>query len=397
MNLIARCGLSSLIYSTILLGASTVHADVLSTITIYAVDPSASESGPKAATFYIARNDGDFAKPLVVPLQLSGSATAGTDYVSLTSPVTFAPNVPLVTLKVMPIKDALKEGEETVTIMLVAKAGAYLLGEEKNATATIADAGSASGPGAPGTTPSMPPLPPADRTGTLSVTIAFDGRGNWKHPKNGAYSNLKFHRELTYTIPLRGTYGPGSGIADIDRRNPVDPMNVNMKRFLVGQPRDALAPAGTACGAGTINILDESSGMQVGDPGEPPLVPFTQTIKGGGKFPSGDRTVPERDLCKTYAIIDNQRHVLQLRVDGSDSHVKVTNVRNGHVAPPYNLLLQGDAADAKAKLTFVDLPIAANALSTEGSKVIENASTISGPMNSAFPLTATVKWKLQMK
>jgi len=177
MNLIARCGLSSLIYSTILLAASTVHADVLSTITIYAVDPSASESGPKAATFYIARNDGDFAKPLVVPLQLSGSATAGTDYVSLTSPVTFAPNVPLVTLKVMPIKDALKEGEETVTIMLVAKAGAYLLGEEENATATIADAGSASGPGAPGTTPSMPPLPPADRTGTLSVTIAFDGRG----------------------------------------------------------------------------------------------------------------------------------------------------------------------------------------------------------------------------
>ena len=131
--------------------------------------------------------------------------TAGADYVSPTSPVTFAPNVPLVTLKVMPIKDALKEGEETVTITLVAKSGTYLLGDEKNATATIADAGSASGPGAPSTTPSMPPLPPADRTGTLSVTIAFDGRGSWKHPKNGAYSKLKFHRELTYTIPLRGT------------------------------------------------------------------------------------------------------------------------------------------------------------------------------------------------
>jgi len=172
---------------------------------------------------------------------------------------------------------------------------------------------------------------------------------------------------------------------------------VNMKRFLVGQPRDALAPAGTACGAGTISILDESSGMEVGDPGQPPLVPFTQTIKGGGKFPSGDKTVPERNLCETYAIIDNQRHVLQLRVDGSDSHVKVTSVHNGHVAPSYNLRLQGDAVDAKSKLTFVDLPVTADALSTEGSSVIENASTVSGPMNSTFPLTATVKWKLQLK
>ena len=39
--------------------------------------------------------------------------------------------MPLVTLKVMPIKDALKEGEETVTITLVAECGAYLLGDEK--------------------------------------------------------------------------------------------------------------------------------------------------------------------------------------------------------------------------------------------------------------------------
>jgi hypothetical protein len=137
--------------------------------------------------------------------------------------------------------------------------------------------------------------------------------------------------------------------------------------------------------------------MEVGDPGQPPLVPFTQTVKGGGKYPSGDRTVPERNLCETYAVIDNQRHVLHLSVDGSDTFVKVTNVHNGHVAPPYNLRLQGDAADAKAKLKFMDLPVSANALAAEGSKVIANASTMSGPMNSTFPLTATVKWKLQLK
>jgi hypothetical protein len=165
----------------------------------------------------------------------------------------------------------------------------------------------------------------------------------------------------------------------------------------VGQPRDLLAVAGTPCGTGTVTIADESSGMEVGDPGQPPLVPFTQTVKGGGKYPSGDRTVPERNLCETYAVVDNQRHVLHLRVDGSDTFVKVTNVHNGHAMPPYNLRLQGDAADAKAKLTFLDLPVQANALSAEGSKVIANASAMSGPMNSTFPLTATVKWKLQLK
>jgi hypothetical protein len=289
----------------------------------------------------------------------------------------------------------MKEGEETVIVTLAPKAGAYLLGDDKSAIATIADAGGVADAGTQ--IPGAPTLPPADRTGTLAVTIAFDGAGTWKHPKNGAYSNLKFHRELTYTIPLRGTYSGGAGISELDKRYPVDPMHVDLKRYLVGQPRDMLAVAGTPCGTGTIAIRDDSSGMEVGDPGQPPLVPFTQTVKGGGNFPSGDRTVPERNLCETYAVLDNQRHVLHLRVDGSDSFVKVTNVHNGHAMPAYNLRLQGDSADAKAKLTFFDLPVPANALAAEGSKVIANASTMSGPMNSSFPLTATVKWKLQLK
>jgi Calx-beta domain-containing protein len=379
-------------------GAPAAHADALSTITIMAIDPAASEAGPKAATIFVARNDGDLAKPLSVALQISGTATAGADYVAVASPITFAANVPLVTLKITPIKDTIKEGEETVTLTLVPKAGAYLLGEDKSATATIADAGGGAGAGTPApTTP--PPLPPgvSARNGTLGVTILFDGKGTWKHPKNGAYSNLRFHRELTYTVPLRAIYGAGAGEAEIDRRTAIDTVNVNFKRFLSGHPRDLMAAAGTPCGTGTASILDESTGMEVGDPGQPPLVPFTQTIKGGGKYPSGDRTVPERNLCETYAILDTQRHVLHLRIDGSDTFVKVTNLHNGHAAPPYNLRLQGDAADAKSKFTFFDLPFPANALAAEGSKVIVDASTASGPMNSTFPLTATVRWKLRFE
>src|SRR6185295_17155116 len=97
------------------------QADALSTITIMAIDPSASEAGPKAATLFVARNDGDLTKPLSVALQISGTATAGVDYVPLSSPISFAPNVPLVTLKVTPLKDAIKEGEETVVVTLQPK------------------------------------------------------------------------------------------------------------------------------------------------------------------------------------------------------------------------------------------------------------------------------------
>jgi hypothetical protein len=64
---------------------------------------------------------------------------------------------------------------------------------------------------------------------------------------------------------------------------------------------------------------------------------------------------------------------------------------------PYNPRLQGDAAVAKATLLFNDLPVLANALSIECSRFIANARTVSGPMNSTFPFTMTVMWKIQIK
>src|SRR5690348_12104969 len=90
------------------LAAPAARADALSTITIMAIDPAASEAGPKAATLYVARNDGDLSKPLTVGLQISGTATPGADYVPIASPIRFEPNVPLVTLRVVPVKDAIK-------------------------------------------------------------------------------------------------------------------------------------------------------------------------------------------------------------------------------------------------------------------------------------------------
>jgi len=137
--------------------------------------------------------------------------------------------------------------------------------------------------------------------------------------------------------------------------------------------------------------------MEVGDPGQPPLVPFKQQIAGGGAYPSGDKTVPERDLCMTMVSIDNAKHVLNLRLDGTDTHVKVTTTHNGHIARPYNLRLQGEDPDAKARFTFLAIPVGPGVLNAEGSKQIANVTYVHGPMNSQFPLSATVKWRVTFK
>ena len=144
--------------------------------------------------------------------------------------------------------------------------------------APLADAGARSGgtPSPHGTTP--PPALPHDRTGTLLVTMTFEGTGSWKHPRNGAYSNLKFHRTLTYTVPLIGLYSPGSGFTAVDQREPAGAGALpNLKRFLVLTPRDQLLPVPRVCGRGTADYLDESSGMEVGLSGSRVIENFNVT------------------------------------------------------------------------------------------------------------------------
>jgi hypothetical protein len=402
----------------------------LSEIIVVAPDPQASEVGGNPAEFYIARNEGNLDVPLVVSFTLAGSAANGGDYTKVPLSVTLPPNEQLAIVKIAPIADASAEGLETVVLSLVAKPGLYKLGDDKVATASIADAtGSAGKPSAPGADTSagsggttggssaippggfpggVPPadfdaskrLPPPDRTGTLTVSVTFHAAGKWSSKYNGAYSNLKWFRSFSYSIPLRGMYSLGSGFQEIQRREKSGMSVPNMKRYLVLQPRDLLGPAGRVCGRGESKILDESNGMEVGDPGMPPLVPFTHVNKGGGPFPSGDKTVPERDLCESAVSFDYEKNVFHLRIDGSDAHVKVRSFHNGREpGHPYNVRLQGEdqATSVKSKLTLFDQPMAANATGIEGHRVIENFSYVRGPENSQYPMSATVRWKVTVQ
>jgi hypothetical protein len=397
------------IIGAIVASAAVRAAEALPTVKITALDPDASETGHQAVL--IATLDAAPAKPLVVPVKLSGTATSGADYSGLGTSITFPAQTPMVLVKITPIADALVEGTETVVVSLVANPAAYKLDPESTATATITDAsGSAANtPGKPGTAGIVDPTRrnPTDRTappkptGTLIVEITLDGAGNWRSPyKDGAYSAMKFHRTMKYTVPLEGFVGGGSGIYDIDNREPKVHMTIpNLYRYVALQPRNVMTRAANEpCGRGDVEILDEYKGMEVGDPGQPPLVPYTETWKGGGVFPSGDKTVPERDLCETRFALDTDKHVAHLIIDGSDSDVKTQITHNGFQPRPVNERFEGETFDtnAKAKLRFFDVPVPAGAKSFELSRTIEHFSQVVGKGNTKVPLRATVKWRVTL-
>jgi hypothetical protein len=405
-----RCLLAAAVTAGSCLSQAAV-ADDLSKISVMTIDAKASEAGANQASFVLMREAAPIEKPLTVYFTMSGSATNGGDYANVGTSATFAAGSPTATVLIKPIADALTEGTETVVLTLNAKPGAYTISDYKSDQATITDAppGTAGStpPSKPAKGPSEPPpisdspfdLPPPDRTGTLFVTMTFDGAGNWKHASNGTYASYKFHRVLTYTVPLRGIYGAGSQITAIDRREHRGvTFTPNFKRYLVLQPRDQMAPLPRVCGKGTVQFADDAHGMAVGDPGQPPLIPFTQTWKGGGPFPSGDKTVPERDLCFTQVALDYEKHVFHLILDGSDSHVKVTDTVNGHAAPPYNALLHGDqSSEAKAKMTWYDMPMAAGSPNViAGTRTFESFNTETTSKNVKFPLTARVEYRLTL-
>ena len=171
----------------------------------------------------------------------------------------------------------------------------------------------------------------------------------------------------------------------------------NLRRYVVLPPQ--MVMTGKPCGQGDLEILDEYKGMEVGDPGQPPLVPYTETWKAAGVFPSGDKTVPERDLCMTRFALDTEKNVVHIVIDGSDSHAKTQITHNGFQSRPINVRFQADDLNgsAKEKLSFFDVPVAKGARSFDFARTIENFSQVTGKGNTRIPLRATVKWRVTLQ
>jgi hypothetical protein len=121
------------------LATFTAHVRVpLPTVTVVAADPAASEVGPNAGVFRVARSIAS-TTPLAVAVTLTGTAVNGTDYQTLSTTQTIAANATFVDVVVVPIADALSEAAETV-VLTVAPGAGYAVGGGGSATVSISDA-----------------------------------------------------------------------------------------------------------------------------------------------------------------------------------------------------------------------------------------------------------------
>jgi hypothetical protein len=105
-------------------------------VSIGASDTSAAETGPDSGTLTVTR-DGSTATDLAVHYTVSGSASTS-DYNPLAGNVVIPAGQASATITVTPIDDTAIEGNETVTLILLADPS-YSVDANGSATVTIAD------------------------------------------------------------------------------------------------------------------------------------------------------------------------------------------------------------------------------------------------------------------
>ena len=120
--------------------SATVNiADDAATITVEASDADAAELGPDPGEFRFLRTGGDLSASLSVGFSLTGStATSGTDFATISSPIVFASNEATAVLAVTPLADNTPEPIETV-VVTIASSSSYLVGVPGSATVNIAE------------------------------------------------------------------------------------------------------------------------------------------------------------------------------------------------------------------------------------------------------------------
>ena len=110
--------------------------DVPTTVTVTASDPAAAE--PSATGSFRVARTGSTTTSLAVTYSVTGTATGGTDFTTLTGTVTIPVGTTSATILVTPIDDTTVESPETVTVTL-RESSRYTIGTPSTATVTITD------------------------------------------------------------------------------------------------------------------------------------------------------------------------------------------------------------------------------------------------------------------
>jgi subtilase family serine protease len=104
-------------------------------VSVAATTPSAAEAGLVKGQFTVTRTD-DTSAPMTVSYVVSGTATAGTDYVPLGSSITIPAGAASATIDVVPLDDPLVEPNESVMLTL-SPGHDYTVGSPSSATVSI--------------------------------------------------------------------------------------------------------------------------------------------------------------------------------------------------------------------------------------------------------------------
>jgi len=115
-----------------------VAGDYHPPVTIQATDGYAAEQGQEPGVFTVTRTGADVSAQLTVFYTVSGTATNGSDYDTLSGSVTIPAGSPSAPILVTPIDDTDQEDPETVVLTLQAGPG-YVIISPDSATVTITD------------------------------------------------------------------------------------------------------------------------------------------------------------------------------------------------------------------------------------------------------------------
>jgi hypothetical protein len=119
-------------------GMVTIAENDLPLVYFVGTDLVATEYNSLKAAIVTVRRTGNTSQPLTVPFAISGTATNGVDYQTLTNFATFAANASNTVINVRPLSDSIEEPAETVTLVIKGSIS-YNIGSSNAVTVFIDD------------------------------------------------------------------------------------------------------------------------------------------------------------------------------------------------------------------------------------------------------------------
>ena len=162
-------------------------------VNVVASDPTASESG-NLGTFTVSRTSSNSA--LTVFFTLSGTATSGTHYGNIGASVAMGAGVPTRTVNILPINNAVADGNKSVILTLSTNAS-YALGSATQAVVTIYD-------------DELNLVPTVNISSPAPATIHLQSTNNWLSVQGAASDDGKPVPPGNLSVNWNQVTGPGT-------------------------------------------------------------------------------------------------------------------------------------------------------------------------------------------